>query len=250
MNKKEETTHFGFKEIPASEKSKKVASVFHTVANQYDLMNDVMSFGIHRFWKFLTLKMSGVKAGHRILDIAGGTGDLAQGFHQKVGTQGEVYLADINASMLNIGRSKLTDKGIIRNIHYIQADAENLPFAENYFDCVSIGFGLRNVTHKEDALASIFRVLKPGGCLMVLEFSKPVVPALQSIYDAYSFKLLPKLGNWITGSEESYQYLVESIRKHPDQVALRDMILHAGFAECHYHNFTGGIVCLHRAYKA
>jgi demethylmenaquinone methyltransferase / 2-methoxy-6-polyprenyl-1,4-benzoquinol methylase len=242
-------THFGFKSVPVAEKAKQVAEVFHTVANRYDLMNDLMSLGMHRLWKQYTLWTSGVRQGQKILDIAGGTGDLAKGFLKKVGEKGAVYLADINDSMLKTGRNKLLDQGFFQNLFYVQTNAENLSFKDNYFDGVSMGFGLRNVTHKEKALASIFRVLKPGGCLWVLEFSHPVLPLLKKFYDAYSFSFLPKLGQWITASEDSYRYLVESIRRHPDQASLKKMIVAAGFDRCDYVNLSGGIVCLHRAYK-
>jgi demethylmenaquinone methyltransferase/2-methoxy-6-polyprenyl-1,4-benzoquinol methylase len=244
------TTHFGYQEIPVEEKAQRVGEVFHTVAGSYDLMNDLMSFGLHRLWKKTALEASYVRPGQYVLDIAGGTGDLARGFLKKVGDDGTVYLADINASMLNIGRNKLLDSGFHRNLFFIQADAEKLPFPDNFFDCMSIAFGLRNVTRKELALQSMLRTLKPGGRLLVLEFSKPVLPLIQTLYDKYSFNLLPKLGEWIAGSAESYQYLVESIRKHPDQETLKEMILQAGFDACDYTNLTGGIVCLHRAIKA
>ena len=247
--RKTETTHFGYQTVLAAEKTKHVAEVFHTVASRYDLMNDIMSLGLHRAWKQYTLFTSNVRPGQKILDIAGGTGDLAKGFLKKVGENGAVYLADINASMLKTGRDKLLDLGIFENLFYVQTNAENLSFQDNYFDCVSIGFGLRNVTDKEKALASIFRVLKPGGCLLVLEFSHPLLPLVKKLYDTYSFSFLPKLGKWITASEESYRYLVESIRQHPDQETLKSMILNAGFDRCDYTNLTGGIVCLHRAYK-
>jgi len=247
--KNSETTHFGFKEVPVEEKSAQVAEVFHTVSSQYDLMNDLMSFGLHRFWKQYALSTSPARPGHQVLDIAGGTGDLAKGFLKKVGEKGAVFLADINDSMLNCGRDKLIDQGYMHNLYYVQADAETLPFADNYFDIISIGFGLRNVTRREKALQSMARVLKPGGTLLVLEFSKPVLPLFEKLYDLYSFSFLPKLGEWITGSKESYQYLVESIRKHPDQETLKSEILNAGFDRCEYVNLTGGVVCLHKATK-
>lgn len=244
-----QSTHFGFETVPVAEKARRVADVFHTVANRYDLMNDLMSLGLHRAWKQYTLSTSPVRPGQKILDIAGGTGDLAKGFLKKVGNKGVVYLADINDSMLKMGRDKLLDQGIFQNLFYIQTNAENLCFKDNYFDCVSIGFGLRNVTDKEKALASIFRVLKPGGCLLVLEFSHPALPLLKNLYEKYSFSFLPKLGEWITGSADSYRYLVESIQRHPDQETLKNMILQSGFDQCDYTNLTGGIVCLHKAYK-
>ena len=249
MNRHSSTTHFGFQEVPVEEKAKRVADVFHTVAERYDLMNDLMSFGLHRLWKNYTLSKSHVHTGQVILDIAGGTGDLTKGFSKKVGPTGAVYLADINNSMLQMGRNKLIDLGFANNIYYAQANAENLPFKNNYFDCISISFGLRNVTDKNKALKSMYDTLKPGGVLLILEFSKPVLPVLQNLYDKYSFNIVPKLGEWITGSKDSYQYLVESIRKHPDQETLKNMILETGFEKCEYFNLTGGIVCLHRAYK-
>lgn len=248
MNDKS-TTHFGFSEVPLHEKAGKVAEVFHSVASKYDLMNDLMSFGLHRVWKHFTLAESGVRLGHQVLDIAGGTGDLARIFAKKVGKTGHVILADINEKMLKQGRQRLVDQGIVANVGYVQADAEQLPFPDNYFDCISIAFGLRNVTDKAAALRSMFRVLKPGGKCLVLEFSKPLLPLLNSIYHAYSFKIIPKLGAWIAGDEESYQYLVESIRMHPDQEALKLLMQESGFEEVDYHNFSGGIVALHKGFK-
>lgn len=243
------TTHFGFRDVPESEKAKLVADVFHSVAGKYDLMNDVMSMGIHRLWKRFTLGQSGVHAGQRVLDVAGGTGDLAALFAPLVGAHGSVTLADINPAMLEVGRGRLADRGIAGNVEFVQADAENLPFPDNYFDCISIAFGLRNVTRKDAALASMLRVLKPGGRLLVLEFSRPVVPGLDKIYDAYSFKLLPLMGRWIADDAESYRYLAESIRKHPDQETLKAMMEQAGFERVHYFNLSGGIVALHKGYK-
>lgn len=245
----EKSTHFGYQQVPEGEKAGHVASVFHSVAEKYDIMNDLMSFGVHRLWKAYTLQMSGVRSGQKVLDIAGGTGDLAAKFSEKVGPKGQVILADINASMLNVGRDRLTDRGIVNNIQYTQANAECLPFADNTFDCVSIAFGLRNVTHIDQALASMYRVLKPGGRLLVLEFSKPVAPGLSPVYDAYSFHVLPKLGKLVAGDDSSYQYLAESIRMHPDQETLLNMMCKAGFERTSYHNLTGGIVALHRGYK-
>lgn len=245
----EKTTHFGFKEVAWEDKSHKVAEVFHSVADSYDRMNDVMSLGIHRVWKKLTLELSGVKKGDKVLDIAGGTGDLAAGFAKKVGATGHVVLADINDSMLSVGRDRLIDKGIYQNVSFMQGDAQYLPFAENSFDCVIIGFGLRNVTDKDKALASMYRVLKPGGQCMILEFSKTTVPGFKKLYDWYSFKVLPKMGQLIAKDEESYRYLAESIRMHPDQETLKGMMQQAGFEGCRYDNMTGGIVALHRGYK-
>lgn len=242
-------THFGFSTVPTSEKQKLVAGVFHRVAAKYDVMNDVMSFGIHRLWKRFTLDCSGVRRGHRVLDLAGGTGDLSAQFSKIVGETGQVVLADINQSMLEIGRAKLRDAGIVGNISYVQANAEELPFADDYFDCITISFGLRNVTDKARALRSMFRVLKPGGRLLVLEFSKPIFEPLNKAYDAYSFHLLPKLGQVIANDADSYRYLAESIRMHPDQQTLEQMLQEAGFEHTRYFNLTGGIVALHRGYK-
>ena len=243
------TTDFGFKRVPVTEKARKVAQVFDSVASKYDVMNDVMSFGVHRLWKRFAIELSGVRAGQRILDLASGTGDLAVEFSRKVGSTGEVVASDINASMLNTGRSRLVDKGIVGNVRYVQANAERLPFPDNYFDCITIAFGLRNVTDKDAALRSIYRVLRPGGKLLVLEFSKPVVPGLKPMYDMYSFKLLPAMGRMIAGDAESYRYLAESIRMHPDQGTLQAMMERAGLERCGYFNLAGGIVALHRGYK-
>jgi len=245
----EETTHFGYQEVPRSEKVKKVADVFHSVADKYDVMNDLMSLGIHRLWKWFAIEMCAVKPGQVVLDIAGGTGDLSKRFSKLVGDEGHVYLADINYSMLDVGKRRLLDEGIMGNVSYIQMNAENLAFRDNTFDCITIAFGLRNVTDKERAIRSMYRVLKPGGRLMILEFSKPKVPGLQTIYDAYSFGVLPKLGKLVLGDSDSYQYLAESIRMHPDQDTLKQMVEQAGFEDCSYHNLTGGIVAVHRAYK-
>jgi len=245
----DETTHFGYQQVPKEEKVKKVAEVFHSVAAKYDLMNDLMSLGIHRLWKRYTIEMSGVRRGQRVLDIAGGTGDLTAQFSKLVGREGQVVLADINNSMLEVGRRRLVDRGIVGNVEYAQANAECLPFPDNYFDCITIAFGLRNVTDKDKALASMHRVLKPGGRLLVLEFSKPVVPGLSQIYDTYSFSLLPKMGELVAGDRASYQYLAESIRMHPDQQTLKGMMENVGFINCDFHNLTGGIVALHRGFK-
>lgn len=245
----ERTTHFGYQQVPEHEKANKVADVFHSVAGKYDLMNDVMSLGIHRLWKRYTIELSGARAGQTILDIAGGTGDLTYQFSKIVGEQGKVVLADINASMLNMGRDKLLNEGVAGNVVYVQADAEKLPFPGNTFDCITIAFGLRNVTHKEDAIASMFRVLKPGGRLLVLEFSKPPSSLLSKIYDAYSFSFLPLMGKLIADDADSYRYLAESIRMHPDQDTLKNMISTTGFVDCKYYNMTGGIVALHVGVK-
>ncbi|MDP4535655.1 bifunctional demethylmenaquinone methyltransferase/2-methoxy-6-polyprenyl-1,4-benzoquinol methylase UbiE [Alkalimonas collagenimarina] len=246
---KAKTTDFGFKTVAEDEKVSLVADVFHSVAAKYDVMNDLMSFGIHRLWKRFTIDCSAVRPGQSVLDLAGGTGDLTALFSKRVGPTGKVVLADINASMLNVGRDKLRDQGLVDNIDYVQANAEALPFADNSFDIITIGFGLRNVTNKSAALASMFRVLKPGGRLLVLEFSKPESELLSKAYDLYSFKLLPKMGQLIANDPDSYQYLAESIRMHPDQETLKQMMEQVGFAEVSYHNLTGGIVALHRGYK-
>lgn len=247
--KDKQTTHFGFTDVPLHEKANRVADVFHSVANKYDLMNDLMSFGLHRIWKRFTIGQSGVRSGQVILDLAGGTGDLAKEFAKKVGDNGLVVLADINEKMLQRGRERLLDEGIVSNVRFVQADAESLPFPNNYFDCVTIAFGLRNVTDKSAALRSIYRVLKPGGKLLVLEFSKPVLPLLNTIYDKYSFHIIPKIGAWVSGDEASYQYLVESIRMHPDQETLKSMMEEAGFEDVSYHNLNAGIVALHKGFK-
>lgn len=243
------TTHFGFKSVPKEQKVSMVADVFHSVAAKYDIMNDVMSMGIHRLWKRFTIDCSGVRPGQQVLDLAGGTGDITALFSKRVGANGKVVLADINESMLNVGRDKLRDLGLVHNIEFVQANAEALPFADNSFDIVSIGFGLRNVTDKDAALRSIYRVLKPGGRLLVLEFSKPQTELLSKAYDLYSFRILPFMGQLIANDKESYQYLAESIRMHPDQETLKQMMQEAGFSEVSYHNLTGGIVALHRGYK-
>lgn len=245
----ENKTHFGYQQVPIGEKAKRVADVFHSVADNYDIMNDVMSFGVHRLWKRFTLSQTGLKSGQKVLDLAGGTGDLAMKMSVMVGASGQVVLSDINGSMLRRGRERLIDNGIAGNVEYVQANAECLPFADNTFDCITIAFGLRNVTDKDKALRSMLRILKPGGRLLVLEFSKPVAPGLAPIYDTYSFKLLPLMGKYIAKDEESYQYLAESIRMHPDQETLKGMMEDAGFNKVKYHNLSGGIVALHKGYK-
>ncbi len=244
-----ETTHFGYEQVDVTDKADKVADVFHSVADKYDVMNDLMSGGVHRLWKRYTIETSGAKKADTILDLAGGTGDLAAKFTRIVGKEGMVTLSDINGSMLENGRERLTNMGIAGNIEYVQANAECLPFEDNKYDIVTMAFGLRNVTDKDAALSSIFRVLKPGGKLMVLEFSKPVLPGLSTIYDQYSFKLLPLIGKVVANDEASYRYLAESIRMHPDQETLKDMFEEAGFERTSYHNMTGGIVALHTGYK-
>jgi demethylmenaquinone methyltransferase / 2-methoxy-6-polyprenyl-1,4-benzoquinol methylase len=242
------TTHFGFSTVSVEEKARKVSAVFDSVANRYDLMNDLMSLGIHRLWKRCTVAMSGVRPGARVLDLAGGTGDLASRFAERVGRSGQVVLADVNASMVERGRARLTDRGVVGNVHYVQANAERLPFEEGAFDCVSIAFGLRNVTDQRSALASMYRVLRPGGCVLVLEFSQPARP-LRPFYDLYSFTVLPLLGRVVVGDTSSYRYLAESIRMHPDQETLKAMMVHAGLERCDYFNLSGGVVALHRGYK-
>jgi demethylmenaquinone methyltransferase / 2-methoxy-6-polyprenyl-1,4-benzoquinol methylase len=243
------TTHFGYKEVETESKADMVAGVFHSVASRYDLMNDLMSGGVHRIWKRFTIELSGVRKGNAVLDIAGGTGDLAARFSDIVGAEGKVVLADINESMLKVGRDKLIDSGRHSNIECVQADAQSLPFPDNSFDCITIAFGLRNVTDKDAALRSMLRVLKPGGRLLVLEFSKPGNELLSKAYDTYSFKILPVLGKLVANDSESYQYLAESIRMHPDQETLREMMEDAGFSRCEFHNMTGGVVALHKGIK-
>ncbi|MGL5664764.1 MAG: bifunctional demethylmenaquinone methyltransferase/2-methoxy-6-polyprenyl-1,4-benzoquinol methylase UbiE [Shewanella sp.] len=242
-------THFGYKTVEADKKADLVAGVFHSVAAKYDIMNDVMSFGIHRFWKRYTIEVSGARPGMKVLDLAGGTGDLTAKFSHLVGEKGEVVLADINDSMLKVGRTKLRDRGIVGNVSYVQANAEALPFPDNHFDIITIAFGLRNVTDKDAALRSMNRVLKPGGKLLVLEFSKPQHEMMRKVYDLYSFKVLPKMGEIITKDADSYEYLAESIRMHPDQETLKQMMVDAGFEQVDYTNMTDGIVALHRGYK-
>ncbi len=244
------TTHFGYEKVAVEDKVNRVAGVFHSVAQSYDVMNDLMSFGVHRLWKRYTIDLSGVRAGQRVLDLAGGTGDLTSRFSKIVGEKGQVVLADINDSMLKVGRDKLADQGLIGNIEYVQANAETLPFSDNYFDCITIAFGLRNVTNKSAALASMLRVLKPGGRLLVLEFSKPQYDWLSKIYDVYSFKILPTMGKLVANDADSYQYLAESIRMHPDQETLKQMMLDVDFDQVDVHNLTGGVVAIHRGWKA
>ena len=244
----EKTTHFGFQQVDVDQKQGLVKGVFDSVASNYDLMNDVMSLGTHRLWKNYTIASSNVSKGDKVLDIAGGTGDLAIKFRKKVGDSGKVILSDINGLMLEEGRKNLINHGVI-DVDFIQANAESLPFEDNTFDCVSIAFGLRNVTHKNIALKQMHRVLKKGGSLLVLEFSKVENEMIEKIYDAYSFNLIPKLGQFFANDEDSYQYLAESIRKHPDQETLKTMALDAGFGFCEYHNLSGGIVALHKAIK-
>lgn len=247
MNDDKQQTHFGFKTVTEDKKASLVADVFHSVAKNYDIMNDVMSFGLHRIWKRFTLFTSEIKPGDKILDIAGGTGDMTKGFKKIVGDNGEVWHTDINSSMLKVGRDRLLDEGILTP--QCLCDAEKLPFPDNYFNGVCVSFGLRNMTHKDIALKEMYRVLKPGGVLMVLEFSKVHKP-LDKIYDIYSFKLLPLMGKVIAKDADSYQYLAESIRMHPDQETLKEMMLEAGFDKVKYHNLTFGVTALHKGYKA
>jgi demethylmenaquinone methyltransferase/2-methoxy-6-polyprenyl-1,4-benzoquinol methylase len=240
-------THFGFQTVNENDKARKVGEVFHSVAKKYDLMNDVMSAGLHRTWKRFAVSVSGVKSGDKVLDVAGGSGDLSRLFAKKVGATGQVVLTDINASMLSVGRDRLIDDGAA--VPTLQCDAEKLPFPDNYFDCVIVAFGLRNMTHKDKALAEMRRVLKNGGRLLVLEFSqvwKPLAP----IYDAYSFKLLPIMGKFFAKDADSYQYLAESIRMHPDQETLKQMMLEAGLTKVDYYNLAAGVVALHNGWKA
>ena len=249
MSNSDRLVDFGFEKVAWADKAQRVRSVFASVAARYDVMNDVMSFGVHRLWKQFTLSLTGLRPGQRALDVAGGTGDLALGMLRQVGKQGSVVLSDINPDMLERGRDRLLDMGAAGNVECLVADAERLPFDDNSFDCVTIGFGLRNVTDKAAALKSMLRVLKPGGQLLILEFSHPVAPGLKPLYDAYSFKVLPLLGRFIAGDEASYRYLAESIRMHPDQETLLEMLRTAGYGQVQYHNLSGGIVALHRGYK-
>ncbi|MDN3553348.1 bifunctional demethylmenaquinone methyltransferase/2-methoxy-6-polyprenyl-1,4-benzoquinol methylase UbiE [Halomonas almeriensis] len=249
MTSDKHTTHFGYQEVPVTEKASRVADVFHSVASRYDVMNDLMSFGIHRVWKRLTIERAAVRPGQSVLDIAGGTGDLTYKFSRLVGPRGRVVLADINESMLRVGRDKLLNRGVGGNVEYVQANAETLPFPDNSFDCITIAFGLRNVTDQNAALRSMTRVLKPGGRLLVLEFSRPQSAVLNRAYDEYSFRLLPRMGEFVAGDAESYRYLAESIRMHPDQQTLKGMMESAGLERVDYTNLTGGIVALHRGIK-
>jgi len=249
MDTPEPKVDFGFEKVAPGDKAARVRSVFESVAGKYDVMNDLMSFGAHRLWKHFTLSLTGLRPGQRALDVAGGTGDLAAGMLRQVGKTGRVVLSDVNPAMLEIGRDRLLDKGWVGNVECIVADAERLPFEDNAFDCVTIGFGLRNVTDKAAALKSMYRVLKPGGQLLVLEFSTPVTPGLKPIYDAYSFQVLPLLGRLVAQDAASYRYLAESIRMHPNQETLLEMLRTAGFEQARYHNLTGGIVAVHRGYK-
>jgi len=243
----EQTTHFGFTQVPSPEKAQRVAQVFDSVASRYDLMNDLMSCGIHRLWKRFTIELAGVRHGQRILDLAGGTGDLAAKFATLVGSSGQVVLADINNQMLQVGRNRLLNKGLL--VDYAQVNAESLPFADNSFDIITIAFGLRNVTDKDAALASMLRVLKPGGRVLILEFSELKILPLKPLYDLYSFKVLPILGKLFVKDADSYRYLAESIRMHPNQETFLQSMQRAGFDHCDYHNLSGGVVAVHRGYK-
>lgn len=245
----QDQTHFGYQQVPVGEKQERVRAVFDSVADRYDLMNDLMSLGIHRLWKRRLVELAGVRRGQRVLDLAAGTGDLSARFAEILGPKGQVVMSDINAAMLERGRERLDDLGALGNVDYALANAEALPFAGDRFDCVTIGFGLRNVTHKERALAEMQRILRPGGRALVLEFSHPTLQPLRHAYDAYSFSVLPMLGRLVAKDPGSYQYLAESIRMHPDQESLRDMMEQAGFERCDYFNLTGGIVAIHRGYK-
>ncbi len=244
-----ETTHFGYQTVPASEKVRKVAGIFDSVADKYDVMNDLMSLGVHRLWKRFAISLTGLRPGDQVLDLAGGTGDLTSRMLPLVGPKGGVVLSDINATMLGEGRKRLVDEGVIGHVQYVQADAEQLPFPDHAFHCITIGFGLRNVTRKERALAAMYRALKPGGRVIILEFSQPVAPGLKPIYDLYSFAILPALGQLVANDAASYRYLAESIRMHPDQETLLQMMEAAGFERCQYFNLSGGIVAVHRGYK-
>jgi demethylmenaquinone methyltransferase/2-methoxy-6-polyprenyl-1,4-benzoquinol methylase len=249
MSDERSTTDFGYQKVAWQEKARRVRGVFDSVAGNYDLMNDLMSGGVHRLWKSFTLGLTGLRPGQKALDVAGGSGDLAAGLAKQVGTRGLVVLSDINAAMLDRGRDRLIDDGFASNVQVVQANAEKLPFADSTFDCITIGFGLRNVTDKPAALASMRRTLKPGGQLIVLEFSQPALPVLKPIYDAYSFRVLPLLGKYVARDEASYRYLAESIRMHPNQETLLAMMNDVGLEDCRYHNLTGGIVAVHRGYK-
>jgi demethylmenaquinone methyltransferase/2-methoxy-6-polyprenyl-1,4-benzoquinol methylase len=247
--KEKGTTHFGYEEVAVEEKAGRVRQVFDSVATKYDLMNDLMSFGIHRLWKRFAVELAAIRPGQRVLDLASGTGDLAARFAELVEADGVVVMTDINAAMLEQGRSQMVDRGLLGNVLYTQVNAEHIPFPDSWFNCVTIGFGLRNVTDKQQALSEMFRVLKPGGRALILEFSKPQGELLQSAYDLYSFKVLPMLGELVTNDASSYQYLAESIRMHPDQETLQGMMEEAGFERCDYHNLTGGVVAVHRGFK-
>jgi demethylmenaquinone methyltransferase/2-methoxy-6-polyprenyl-1,4-benzoquinol methylase len=241
--------HFGFRQVSEEEKPSLVDEVFHAVATRYDLMNDLMSFGMHRLWKDFAVGRSGVRRGHTVLDVAAGTCDLTHRFVERVGYEGKVIAVDVSRPMLRQGKGRMIDRGVFRNVTYVLSDAENLAFADQQFDCVSIGFGLRNVTRIQSALVSMFRVLRPGGRIVVLEFSHPVSSIFSRLYDRYSFSVIPRIGQAVTGEKSSYQYLVESIRQHPNQEVLRKMMEEAEFEDVHYHNLSGGIVALHVGFR-
>ena len=251
MNRRttEQTTDFGFESVPLQEKARRVSSVFSSVAENYDLMNDLMSFGVHRLWKRFVVELAAVRAGQKVLDVAGGTGDLSRQFANRVGDTGLVALADFNSEMLDVGRRRLIDSGVLSGIVYVQSNAESLPFADDLFDVVSIAFGLRNVARKGRALASMLRVLRPGGQLLILEFSRLRIQFLDPLYRAYILNALPRLGQIVAGDSQSYRYLAESIRVHPTQEELLRLMLDVGFERCAYHNLSGGIAAVHRGYK-
>ena len=243
------TTHFGYEQVPTEDKARRVADVFSSVASEYDLMNDIMSLGVHRLWKRQAVHLCAIRKNYQVLDLAGGTGDIARLIYKQLGDDGRVTLCDINAEMLKEGRNRFLDKGLFKGIDYVQGNAEALPFEDNSFDCMTIAFGLRNVTDKDAALRSMYSKLKYGSQLIILEFSKIVIPVFDKIYDEYSFKLIPMFGKAVANDEASYQYLVESIRMHPDQDTLASMMQNAGFERVQYHNMSGGIVAIHRGYK-
>lgn len=249
MSESDKTTHFGFRQVDTDEKTGLVRGVFDSVASRYDVMNDLMSFGVHRLWKRFAIELTGLRAGQTALDLASGTGDLADKFADLVGPTGHVLMTDINAAMLSVGRDRMIDRGHAGNLSYAQVNAESLPFPEETFDLVTIAFGLRNVTDKQRALEAMYRVLKPGGRVLVLEFSKPQSKPLEKLYDFYSFRVLPKMGKAVANDAESYRYLAESIRMHPDQQTLLEMMETAGFERCDVHNLTGGIVAVHRGFR-
>lgn len=244
----DKNTHFGYQDVSPEEKTQKVGAVFDSVARNYDVMNDVMSFGMHRVWKRYFTHIANIRPDHQILDLAAGTGDITTLLAPKLNDKGTIIMCDPNGAMLEEGRRRLIDRGLLKNIHYVQAYAESLPYPENYFDRVTLAFGLRNFTNKDQALKRIFDLVKPGGQLLILEFSKPQ-KWMQGLYDSYSFNLLPRLGQIIAKDADSYQYLAESIRKHPDQQTLQCMLENAGFEQCDFMNLTGGVVCIHRGYK-
>lgn len=247
--RRSETTHLGFQEVSVQEKSRRVAAIFDSVSDNYDVMNDIMSFGIHRLWRRFAIRFSGASHGQRVLDLAGGTGDFTARLARLVGAQGQVVLAEINRAMLERGRARLVKQGVAENVECVRADAESLPFPDEYFDCVTSAFGLRNMTHQDAALASAYRVLKPGAPVVILEFSQPSLWGFRQLYDLYSFNVLPLMGRVVAGDRDSYRYLPESIRMHPDQETLKEMMERVGFTHCEYFNLSLGIVAVHRGYK-